>query len=257
MRVNLEDTYPKRLEKLLNRRNTPCEVINCGVIGYNMWQHYEMLRGKVLPYKPDLVVLGLFEDDLFGSMRPYDEPNGHQGYNPFEEGGASGIMSHVSLWNFLRNANALFEYKYRYQRGHTYMKSIEERKKKWGPANPSNSNYMIMSGKMKKRKYTEFSETLKQFAIAAEKAGARVLVVLIPDSVQLNDSHMQAVNRFVESVCVKLNIPFTDMTPILESQKDPRSLYLFPFDAHNSPKGLQLIAESIADEITKLGFLSS
>lgn len=257
MRVNLEDTYPKQLEKLLNRRNMPSEVINCGVIGYNMWQHYEMLKSKVLPYKPDLVVLGLFEDDLASSMRPYDESDGHQGSNPFEERGASGIMSHVSLWNFLRNASALFEYKYRYRRGYTYMRSIEDRKKKWGPANPTNGNYMIMSGKMKKRKYTEFSEALKQFAVTADKARAKVLVVLIPDSVQLNDSHMQAVNRFVENVCVELNIPFIDVTPILEADEDHRSLYLFPFDAHNSPKGLQLIAESIGDQITRRGFLSS
>jgi len=257
VRVNLEDTYPKQLEELLNKSNMACEVINCGVIGHNMWQHYEMLRNKVLPYEPDLVVLGLFQDDLACSVRPYDESEGYQGHNPFEERGASGILSRVSLWNFLKNANALFEYKYRYRRGYTYMRSIEDRKKKWGPANPTNANYMIMSGKIKKRKYIEFSEALQQFAITADKEGARVLVVLIPDSVQLNDPHMQAVNRFVEQVCVELKIPFIDVTPILEGQEDHNPLYLFPFDAHNSPKGLQLIAKSIGDQITKLGLLAS
>jgi len=257
VRVNLEDTYPKQLEKLLNRRTIACEVINCGVIGHNMWQHYEMLRNKVLPYDPDLVVLGLFQDDLACSVRPYDEPEGYQGHNPFEDRGASGILSRVSLWNFLRNANALFEYKYRYRRGYNYMRSIEDRRKKWGPANPTDLNYMIMSGKIKKTRYIEFSKALKQFAITADKEGARVLVVLIPDSVQLNDPHMQAVNRFVEQVCVELKIPFIDVTPILEAQEDHISLYLFPFDAHNSPKGLQLIAKSIADQIIKLDLLAS
>ncbi len=36
-RVNLEDTYPKQLEGILNRANMASEVINCGVIGHNMW----------------------------------------------------------------------------------------------------------------------------------------------------------------------------------------------------------------------------
>ena len=48
------------------------------------------------------------------------------------------------------------------------MKAVENRKKKWGPANPTNTNYKIMSGKMEKQKYIEFSESLKQFVITAK-----------------------------------------------------------------------------------------
>lgn len=252
-RVNLEDTYPKQLEGILNRANMASGVINCGVIGHNMWQHYEMLKRKVLLYQPDLVILGLFEDDLASSLPPND---GYQGENPFEDQGVSGVMSHFSLWNFLRNVNAQFEYKYRYRRGYAYMKAVENRKKKWGTANPTNTNYKIMSGKMEKRKYIEFSESLKQVVITANDAGTKVLVVMIPDSVQLNDSHMQAINRFVEQACREIGVPFVDVTPALEAEEDHRSLYLFPFDAHNSPKGLRLIAQTIANKIISLHFLS-
>jgi hypothetical protein len=256
MSVNLKDTYPKQLERILNHANINCEIINCGVIGHCTWQHFEMLKRKALPYQPDLVILGLFEDDLMGSIPPYNESDGYEGGNPFGERGVSGVMCHLSLWNFLRNANALFEHKYRYRRGHTYVKAIEKRKKKWGPENPTDINYKIMSGKGEKRKYMEFSETLRQFVIAADDGGARVLVVLIPDSVQLNDSHMQAVNRFVEQTCREIGVPFVDSTPALEGEEDHRSLYLFPFDAHNSPKGLRLIAQTIADRIISLHLLS-
>ena len=65
------------------------------------------------------------------------------------------------------------------------------------------------------------------------------------------------VNRFLEHVCSEIGVPFIDVTPTLEAEKDHRSLYLFPFDAHNSPKGLRLIAELIADRIVKLPFLST
>lgn len=257
MGVNLEDTYPKQLERILNRANIPSEVINGGVIGHNMWQHYEMLVRKALAYKPDLIILGLFLDDLASSVPPYSQSDEYQGENPFEVRGMSELMSRLSILNLLRNINGLIEYKYRYRRGYTYMKGIENRKKKWGPANPTNSNYRIMSGNIEKRTYQTFSDVLKRFITKANDAEAKVLVVMIPDSVQLNEPHMQFVNRFVAQICGEIEVPYLDVTPVLEAQEDHRSLYLFPFDAHNSPKGLRLIAKAMADRIISLSLLSS
>lgn len=256
-RVNQEDTYPAQLEKALHRMSTPCEVINCGVIGHNMWQHFEVLKRKVLPFHPDLVVLGLFEDDLLQSVSPRESSDEYHGGNPFEDRNLFGILGHFSLWNFLRNANATYEYKYRYRRGYSYIKTIEERKKEWGPANPTNKNYKIMSGKAEKQQYVDFAETLKKFVELANTKGVKVLVAMIPDSVQLNEPHLQTVNRFVQRVCNSIKVPFLDLTPILESEEDRSSLYLFPFDAHNSPKGLRLIGQTLADQIIRLRLLSS
>ena len=257
MGVNLEDTYPKQLERILNRANIPSEVINGGVIGHNMWQHYEMLVRKALAYKPDLIILGLFLDDLASLVPPYSQSDEYQGENPFEVRGMSELMSRLSILNLLKNVNGLIEYKYRYRRGYTYMKGIENRKKKWGPANPTNSNYRIMSGNIEKRTYETFSNVLKRFITKANDAEAKVLVVMIPDSVQLNEPHMQFVNRFVAQICEEIKVPYLDVTPVLEVQEDHRSLYLFPFDAHNSPKGLRLIAKAMADRIISLNLLSS
>ena len=160
------------------------------------------------------------------------------------------------MWNFIKNAGALYEYKYRYRRGHDYMKGIEERKKILGPSNPSDYNYRIMSGKLEEEKYIEFFNSLKLFVSSAGSAGCNVLVVLIPDAVQLNDPHMQALNHLVMQACNDMDVPFTDMTKVLERQEDWGSLYMFPFDAHNSPKGLRLIGKSIAEKIIELHLLS-
>lgn len=73
--VNVEDTYCEQLERLLHNTNSPHEVINCGVIGYDMWQNFEALKRKVLPYQPDLVILGVFFDDIGASRPPYEDPN--------------------------------------------------------------------------------------------------------------------------------------------------------------------------------------
>ncbi|MBW2172804.1 MAG: hypothetical protein JRF69_12685 [Deltaproteobacteria bacterium] len=236
MGVNLDDTYPKQLEQILNRKGIACEVINCGVIYYQMWQYYEVLKRKVIPYQPDLVIVGLFADDLAESIPPYKQQERYEGHNPFDSKGESGVMSYFSLWNFCKNADALFKYRYRYrtsgERG--YLKSIENRKKNLGAGHKHNI-WKIMSGEIKQDKSIAFSETLQDFAKTAKHQGIEVLIALIPDSIQLNDPHLQVMNGFVDQVCSENGISFIDLTPFLEAEKDHLSLYLFPYDAHNSP----------------------
>jgi len=52
-------TMPSRLEQYLNSRigTRPVRVLNFGVPGYNMVQELEVLRAKVLQFRPDLIIL--------------------------------------------------------------------------------------------------------------------------------------------------------------------------------------------------------
>jgi lysophospholipase L1-like esterase len=59
-RRSMENYYPKMLEDILNSGSN-CqryEVINAGVIGYNMIQYVEYLKKRLLRYSPDLVIVG-------------------------------------------------------------------------------------------------------------------------------------------------------------------------------------------------------
>ena len=63
----LEQTYPKRLEALLNghgHAGVRHEVLNMGVGGYHTRQETETLRVKGLQYRPDLVVVTVCVNDL-------------------------------------------------------------------------------------------------------------------------------------------------------------------------------------------------
>jgi len=251
--VNLEDTYSKQLERILHHANINCEVINCGVMSYQMWHHFKVLKRKVLPYQPDVVILGLFLDDISKSIPPHEDSDDWNGCNSYEKD-ASGVTCHSYLWNFLRNSNRLFEAKYRYRRVR-YLKDIEERKKACGPADPTNIWYKIMYGKMEKRIYAEFAEILQKFVLTSKAAGSHVLIVMIPDASQLHEPDRQAVNRFVEQTCIRIGVPFIDVTPRFEKESNLKPLYLFPSDAHTSAKGHRLIAQSIAEEINRLGYL--
>lgn len=67
--VPLEKNFSKRLEALLNQRAQGLrsllryEVMNFGVGGYNLEAEVEVLKEKVLQYKPDIVVLNMFYND--------------------------------------------------------------------------------------------------------------------------------------------------------------------------------------------------
>ena len=63
--VNLEDTWVKKLEKILNERERrEFEVINLGVPGYNTRQEMEFFMEMGLPLAPDLVLIGFLDNDF-------------------------------------------------------------------------------------------------------------------------------------------------------------------------------------------------
>ena len=176
--VDVEDTYPAQLQRLLNQRNLRSEVMNFGVVNHDMWQHYEMLKERVLPYEPDLVILAIFTNDLESSIVPHHRTQDYEGSNPFEKRDTKRVLKKSALWNFLTHATALFEHKYRY-RQERYLSSISERKREMG--DPDHFLYRIMVGKLDEKKSMEFSSTLRDFIATARSAGTMVLVVYIPD----------------------------------------------------------------------------
>lgn len=65
-KVGAENSFPKVLERLLNSNDEgqKFEVINFSVPGYNTSQEAEVIRRKVLPFHPDLVVLIFCGNDV-------------------------------------------------------------------------------------------------------------------------------------------------------------------------------------------------
>ncbi|MFH1577914.1 MAG: SGNH/GDSL hydrolase family protein [Candidatus Omnitrophota bacterium] len=62
--VDIEKTFAKRLEKLLNSKaKKKYEVINFAVPGYNLRQEIDTLKYKCLAYKPDLVIFCVQNND--------------------------------------------------------------------------------------------------------------------------------------------------------------------------------------------------
>lgn len=66
--VRFEESYGHLLEQKLG---PDVQVVNFGVPGYGLDQAYLKFKTEVLPWKPDIVVLGFPEHDLFRTMTVY------------------------------------------------------------------------------------------------------------------------------------------------------------------------------------------
>ena len=61
--ARFEDTFPSRLQAMLDRENMRAEVMPVGVCSWNTRTQYEFLNAKGLEYKPDLLVLVIAPND--------------------------------------------------------------------------------------------------------------------------------------------------------------------------------------------------
>lgn len=62
--INLEDTYVKQLEKILNNHcNKKVEILNFGASGASIINELELIQRKVLLYKPDIIMLQIDVND--------------------------------------------------------------------------------------------------------------------------------------------------------------------------------------------------
>ena len=62
--LHLDETYHKRLEKLLNTRDYDVDVMGMGVAGYNTIQEYYLIKEKTLQFNPDMIILQICPNDF-------------------------------------------------------------------------------------------------------------------------------------------------------------------------------------------------
>jgi len=70
--VDESDTFEARLQGLLSRPGRPADVVNCGVSGFNLVQSLRRYETDLAPLRPDVIVVGLFVDDLTAPYRMQD-----------------------------------------------------------------------------------------------------------------------------------------------------------------------------------------
>jgi lysophospholipase L1-like esterase len=69
--VNLEQTFVKRLEEILQANGREISVINGGVPGYNAWQICERIRRLVPSVRSDTVIYAVYLNDIEPEYKPH------------------------------------------------------------------------------------------------------------------------------------------------------------------------------------------
>lgn len=106
--LKLEDTWPKQLERMLNEQLSPShvEVLNFGVMGYDTIQEVELIKSRVLEYRPDIIILGYCMNDVGIFSREQADVNHYKGYQEYMTTGIDLIdrgLSRSKLFSFMKD----------------------------------------------------------------------------------------------------------------------------------------------------------
>jgi len=106
-----EDTYPKRLEVLLNERigMFNFEVINAGIIGYTSYQGLKYLQTDIIKYHPNLVTIHFGPDDAAKVLYFSDK---EQKMQPLWFINLQNFLNKTKVFQFMSKLVFLIKYKF-------------------------------------------------------------------------------------------------------------------------------------------------
>jgi hypothetical protein len=249
--VALEQTFLKQLEQSLHQAAArPVETFNVAVPGWGLNHYYIALKEFGLGYRPDLVVVGYWTDDLDG---PPAEKLGAvpdaawEGERRAPHRG--GVMSHLRIFNFFYHLADDIKYRNRSKRI-PYLHDLQARRSEW----TTRAHHLIFDpGPEATATYGgQLHDHLFRIQRLATDNGAAVVVVLIPDYSQLFHPEFQHINRVLKATAQELGITFIDMTPIYEATEETRPNYFWPLDGHTNAVGHKAIADALMPVVCDL-----
>lgn len=231
-----DQTYHAQAARALAAGGRTVDVVNGGVVGYNLDQTLAMFRELGVKFQPDLVVYGFFFDDT----RPVDPVALARAHPPAGHESTEDTRRGMALGKLFGN---LYE-------GWWRARMRAWRKDSWGDEIAERLAGIASMGR--EGDYTAaaispaFAGALRELRDEVRAAGARLVVLAIPDSVQVGAPARRAVFARLGEVCGELGVRFVDPSPAFDAAADPAALYLLPDDAHTSVAGHTVMAAALA-----------
>lgn len=170
--VGTAGAWPRRLEEILRRDRPGAEVLNFGVTGYGPNQYAAVARAMVPRYRPDVVLIGLFANDLRDAVVSDDDFRADIGFaEPADSALQLPRLLHLRTYLRLHPLGFLGEVLRRRPHPYRYALSQAVNLERGWPRLPE------AQGVVRRR--------LREIRDAAQGVGARTLVLLIPASVQV------------------------------------------------------------------------
>ena len=224
--VNDEQIFSRAVEQQLVKTGVSnAQTRNISLFAYSPSQELAVLRDYGLKFKPDIVVLQLYMNDL----ETGDPPPGPVARALLEQ-----VMIRSALLRRLRQAKGWFEY----QLAHDYRRSHPGLLNDTEPLN----RLAFLEQHADSESLSSF-RYLKQIAAMVEDQGADLIVVLTPNEVQLFFDKFDGINLRFRDFCSKHEIQFYDPLEVLRASS--RKKFLFQDGLHFSPEGHALLAKLI------------
>lgn len=238
-KVNLEDSYGKQLEVLLNTQDdgTNYEVINVGVPGWTIDTAHAFITQEGLQYDPDLVVLDItLVNDIYGK-----EPTDRKGLFQW-------LRDHTFSWPFLT----------------TQLRFLLARQV--GPEAipvllPRTDIEYYFPVEEESPVWDSIWDSIQSIKTAVKAEGVPFVIVAFPTAYQLNsESHPDLPQQILADRSSENNVNYIDLLPIYreiclevgaEACEGYKNLLFADIWMHPSTFGHKLAAEAIHDWQTR------
>ncbi len=226
--VTGDRTWVKQLENKLNTVDKKVEVINAGISGSDPFFGFYLLKNKLLPYKPDMVLLAVNPSDVIDIMV-------RGGFERFRADN-SVVYNKAPWWEPIYAYSYLFRLIMNDGLGYDY-------------------NLMSKSENIKKKEQalTDLINVTRSFQKLAQQKGFLFYVIIHPDLTSVYkrmyinlESYMAELNTF------KIN--YIDILPrFLEVTRNENLIgtLFWPIDKHYTEKGQALMADEIFRSVEK------
>ena len=200
------------------------EVLNFGIPGHDMPEHLQVLD-QVLTLHPDFVLLQLFINDFETPQMQRPRPRPLISEDAARGWGRSSALYDLAngRWVQIQEATGITE---------TYVHYLDRNLR-----DPQAPNARLAFG------------MLRQFVERTTAAGVRAGIVLFPmtDAMGPNGSGYPVgfIHDRVRQIAADEHVPYLDLLPAFSTYKDPRSLWVSPFDAHPNAVANKRAADEI------------
>ena len=271
--VNVEETYPKVLERLLNEQEEDrYQVINAGASGYSAYEELVTWRNRGDDLDPDLVIVGFCVNDVgdprrqmdartldaLGELPPEMIPNpgqgggGTEGATPSKEAPKAELKGRLPIpfKSLLREHSAL--YRFFVRRYDALLKTLRIRDPYAGELRRYYRDVDAILSDYTTPEWQWLAKHWEGFQEVSEQTGVPWVLVLFPWQYQLERDYEGVPQERLNSRAREMGIFVVDPRPIFQQE---RFTDLYIDLAHFSAKGHQLAAEVLYNALRDSGLL--
>lgn len=237
--VRLERSFPKALEQVLGGKY---QVLSLGMLGYSTDQELLALSGEGLKYKPDVVIMAFFLDDVFNNGNMVQEyPKSHYIIDKNDKL----VLKNVPVPYLKSPLRSVELIKTQIHKLKTILGTpAEYRKDGW--LNVLTPKYLTS------KDWQLTLRLLQEVNNLCRLRNIKFMVTVIPLSFQVAEKNTRLPQKVLLEFGEKSDIPVLDFLPVFEKHNE--RLY-FLKDLHWNEKGHYIAAQAIYDFLFKKGLL--